>query len=144
MSTERRATPKQAYVMGNAAITRGAVEAGVRVAAGYPGTPIYDKLKKEGRLLTEDWSKYNAATVVFKPKRMDVEELRLAQMAAFGEFFSPSSIFSRLGILPFKKYAWISNIAIAYALRMYYRKKHKKLPRASDLLNYRSNGIEMT
>ena len=27
------------YVMGNTAIARGAIESGVRVVAGYPGTP---------------------------------------------------------------------------------------------------------
>ncbi len=32
------------YVMGNLAITRGAVESGVRVAAGYPGTPATEIL----------------------------------------------------------------------------------------------------
>ena len=33
------------YVMGNIAITRGAVEAGVRVVAGYPGTPATEILE---------------------------------------------------------------------------------------------------
>jgi indolepyruvate ferredoxin oxidoreductase alpha subunit len=33
------------YVMGNYAITRGAVEAGVRVVAGYPGTPATEVLE---------------------------------------------------------------------------------------------------
>jgi indolepyruvate ferredoxin oxidoreductase alpha subunit len=33
------------YVMGNLAITRGAVESGVRVAAGYPGTPATEILE---------------------------------------------------------------------------------------------------
>ena len=102
----------------------------------YPGTPLYDMLKSEGRLLTEDWAKYNGATVTFKPKRMQVEELRLAQMAAFGEFFSPRSMFTRLGILPFKKYSWLSNIAIAYALRIYYRRRRRRLPKAQDLRGF--------
>jgi radical SAM superfamily enzyme YgiQ (UPF0313 family) len=41
----------------------------------YPGTPIFDKLEKEGRILTHDWSKYNRKNVVFKPKKMTKEEL---------------------------------------------------------------------
>jgi len=102
----------------------------------YPGTPIYDMLKSERRLLTEDWGKFNGSTVTFKPKKMEVEELRLAQMAAFGEFFSPRSMFTRLGILPFKKYAWLSNIAIAFALRMYYHRHKRRLPRAQDLRTF--------
>lgn len=35
---------EQRFVMGNEAITRGAVEAGVRVVAGYPGTPASEIL----------------------------------------------------------------------------------------------------
>lgn len=41
----------------------------------YPGTPIFNKLEKEGRILTRDWSKYNRKNVVFKPKKMTKEEL---------------------------------------------------------------------
>ena len=37
----------------------------------FPGTRIYQRLKQEGRLLTEDWSKYDMATVVFRPKTDD-------------------------------------------------------------------------
>jgi radical SAM superfamily enzyme YgiQ (UPF0313 family) len=42
----------------------------------FPGTRIHQRLKKEGRILTEDWSRYDMATVVFQPKGMTVEELQ--------------------------------------------------------------------
>jgi indolepyruvate ferredoxin oxidoreductase, alpha subunit len=41
---EENTSIKQHYVMGNEAITRGAVEAGVRVVTGYPGTPASEIL----------------------------------------------------------------------------------------------------
>ena len=41
----------------------------------FPGTPLYKRLKKEGRLLTEDWSKYTTTNVVFEPKNMSKQEL---------------------------------------------------------------------
>jgi radical SAM superfamily enzyme YgiQ (UPF0313 family) len=41
----------------------------------YPGTPLFDRLDKEGRILTKDWSKYNENQVVFKPKNMTPEQL---------------------------------------------------------------------
>lgn len=41
-----------------------------------PSTPLFNKLKKERRILTEDWSKYDFRTVVFKPKNMSPEELQ--------------------------------------------------------------------
>jgi radical SAM superfamily enzyme YgiQ (UPF0313 family) len=41
----------------------------------YPGTPLFERLEREGRILTHDWSKYNRETVVFTPKNMSKEEL---------------------------------------------------------------------
>lgn len=41
----------------------------------YPGTPLFQRLEREGRILTRDWSKYNRETVVFSPKSMSKEEL---------------------------------------------------------------------
>ncbi len=41
----------------------------------YPGTPLFNRLEKEGRILTKDWSKYNRKNVVFEPKNMTKEEL---------------------------------------------------------------------
>lgn len=41
----------------------------------YPGTPLFDRLLKEGRILTKQWDKYNFENVVFKPKHMNPEQL---------------------------------------------------------------------
>ena len=41
----------------------------------YPGTPLFHRLEKEGRILTKDWAKYNRKNVVFSPKNMIKEEL---------------------------------------------------------------------
>lgn len=41
----------------------------------YPGTPLFHRLKKENRILTYDWSKYNENEVVFQPKNMSPIEL---------------------------------------------------------------------
>lgn len=34
----------------------------------YPGTKIYEQLKREGRLLTTDWKYYNHSTVILNPR----------------------------------------------------------------------------
>jgi radical SAM superfamily enzyme YgiQ (UPF0313 family) len=102
----------------------------------YPGTALYDKFKAQGRLLTEDWDKYNGATVVFKPERMSIEQLRLAQMAAFCDFYRPRSAFSRLKIWPFKKNSWIANLAIYSGLLYYYHHyKNRSLPTFTDFVD---------
>lgn len=41
----------------------------------FPGTQNFRKLKEEGRILTEDWSKYDGTHVVFQPKNMSYDEL---------------------------------------------------------------------
>ncbi|DAC72947.1 MAG TPA: B12-binding domain-containing radical SAM protein [Thermoplasmata archaeon] len=41
----------------------------------YPGTPLFNRLEAEGRILTRDWSKYNRKNVVFRPKNMTKKEL---------------------------------------------------------------------
>lgn len=41
----------------------------------FPGTPLFRRLQSEGRILHEDWGKYNAANVVFKPRNMTEREL---------------------------------------------------------------------
>jgi len=101
----------------------------------YPGTQIYEQYRSEGRLLTSDWDKYNGATVVYRPKRMTVNELRHAQMAAFDEFYSPASAFSRLGLWPLKKNSWMANLAIHRGLTHYYSRRCRPLPRFRDYLD---------
>jgi radical SAM superfamily enzyme YgiQ (UPF0313 family) len=39
----------------------------------YPGTPVFEKLKNEGRILTDDWSKFDATKVIVSPKNMTPE-----------------------------------------------------------------------
>jgi radical SAM superfamily enzyme YgiQ (UPF0313 family) len=48
---------------------------GIRILTPYPGTPLFNQLEKEKRILTKDWSKYDACHVVFQPKYMTPEEL---------------------------------------------------------------------
>ena len=72
-----------------------------------PGTPIYDKLEKEKRILTKDWSQYTLKNPVFKPKNMTDKELLTGVRKMYYKYYSPSNnikrIFKsmRLGMLPF-------------------------------------------
>jgi radical SAM superfamily enzyme YgiQ (UPF0313 family) len=36
----------------------------------FPGTKLRERLKKEGRIITDDWNKYDATQVVIRPARM--------------------------------------------------------------------------
>lgn len=98
----------------------------------YPGTEVFQQYRREGRLLTTDWEKYNGATVCYQPRHMTVEELRHAQMAAFHEFYAMPSAFRRLRVWPFKKHSWLTNLAIQRGLAYYYGKTGRPLPRFAD------------
>jgi radical SAM superfamily enzyme YgiQ (UPF0313 family) len=62
----------------------------------YPGTAIYDALKREGRLFTEDWAHYDHSTVVFRPARMTPRELAEGQHRVKLRFYRLGSILKRL------------------------------------------------
>lgn len=73
----------------------------------FPGTPIYDKLDKEKRILTKDWSQYTLKNPVFKPKNMTPAELLEGVRKIYIEYYSTSNNIKRifksmsLGMLPF-------------------------------------------
>lgn len=62
----------------------------------YPGTAVYENLKREGRLLTEDWQHYDHSTVVFQPARMTPRELAEGQHRVRRAFYGLGSIARRL------------------------------------------------
>jgi len=62
----------------------------------YPGTKVYEDLKAEGRLLTEDWRYYDHNTVVYRPKGMTPYELQTGKTNARKRFYSFSSVMKRL------------------------------------------------
>jgi radical SAM superfamily enzyme YgiQ (UPF0313 family) len=62
----------------------------------YPGTKTYNDLKKENRLITDDWKYYDHNTVVFKPKHMTPYELQVGKVKARQKFYRLSSVLYRL------------------------------------------------
>lgn len=52
-----------------------------------PGTVSWKKLKGEGRILTEDYSRYDTVTAVFQPARMSPSELEEGLMYAYKRLY---------------------------------------------------------
>lgn len=80
---------------------RFAVEAAIdlprfAIVTPFPGTPLHRRLEAEGRILTRDWSLYDAQHVVFRPKRMTAEQLQQGHERAWRQVYSLRSIASRL------------------------------------------------
>ncbi|MFC1529579.1 B12-binding domain-containing radical SAM protein [Gemmatimonadota bacterium] len=54
----------------------------------YPGTPVYKRLKAEGRITEHDWSKFISPNVCFRPKKMSADELHEGTLRTQREFYS--------------------------------------------------------
>ncbi|MDA8087950.1 MAG: radical SAM protein [Nitrospiraceae bacterium] len=54
----------------------------------YPGTPIYEQLEMEGRLLHKNWLKYDGLNVVYRPALMGPETLHLETLRGLRKFYS--------------------------------------------------------
>lgn len=81
----------------------------------WPGTPLFQKLEAQGRILTRDWRKYNGRThVVFQPSQMSVGELLAGFEYANDRFYSISSIAKRLSRSPVQLW-WTLPLNVAYA-----------------------------
>jgi radical SAM superfamily enzyme YgiQ (UPF0313 family) len=69
----------------------------------YPGTLTWYELKKAGRIVSFDWTKYDQANVVYRPAQMTGDQLRLGQTAAYERFYSVPSIAKRFPVLGRRK-----------------------------------------
>ncbi len=58
----------------------------------FPGTPFYNQLEDEGRILTRDWSLYDAHHTVFQPALITPEELQGETVKALKRFYSLKNI----------------------------------------------------
>lgn len=62
----------------------------------YPGTKLYDEMKRDGRIFTHDLSLYNTANVVFKPLKMTPQELYRGYLQVYRSVYSFGNIIRRM------------------------------------------------
>lgn len=65
-------------------------EVQITVQTPFPGTSLYRRLQKQGRLLDRSWSYYNLFDVVYEPNILTVQELELGLRRILSEIFSAS------------------------------------------------------
>jgi len=70
--------------------------ASINILTPYPGTEVFRRLRQEGRLLTEDWSRYAHSTAEFRPKNMSPLELQAGRLWASREYTRSSAVLRRL------------------------------------------------
>ena len=95
----------------------------INILTPYPGTPLFERLEKEGRIITKDWSKYNQIDVVFQPKNMTPEELKEGAAYVAREYYSiPNIILRNLKILAtVRAPSFILPAGTNISFRKYYR-----------------------
>ena len=66
----------------------------------FPGSRLFTRFKSEGRLITEDWSRYDSQHVVFQPKHMTPAQLQQVFSDTHKQSFSYRHIFYRARVAP--------------------------------------------
>ncbi len=61
-----------------------------------PGTPLYERYNRDGRIFDRDWSKYDGKHVVYRPSRMTPEQLQEGFFWINHQFYSLPCIWKRL------------------------------------------------
>ena len=82
----------------NFAVSQGLYIAAFAHLLPLPGTPLYDRLKTEGRLLYDAWwldDHYRYNQIAFRPRHMSIDQLRHECMQARRAFYSWSSMLRR-------------------------------------------------
>jgi radical SAM superfamily enzyme YgiQ (UPF0313 family) len=62
----------------------------------FPGTALYKRLEREGRILTKDWTLYDGQHVVYHPKLLSADELAKQTQWAWKQTYRFGSIGKRL------------------------------------------------
>jgi radical SAM superfamily enzyme YgiQ (UPF0313 family) len=96
------------------------------VATPFPGTPLYRRLEREGRLLHRDWSLYDVEHVVFEPRRMSAERLQEGLQWSWEQSYGWRSLLYRLTGAP-----W-SILPLWLSTNLGYRFFAERLPGKAD------------
>jgi radical SAM superfamily enzyme YgiQ (UPF0313 family) len=76
----------------------------------FPGTPLFERMRSEDRLLFDRWwldDRYRYNMIPFQPKQMSPEELAARCVAARREFYSTASILRRSTASVIRRDPWM-------------------------------------
>lgn len=74
------------------AVQQGLTTATFHILTPYPGTRLFDAMKRENRILHEEWDKYDTRQVVYQTRGMSATALKSGYDRAYREFYSWSNI----------------------------------------------------
>jgi radical SAM superfamily enzyme YgiQ (UPF0313 family) len=74
------------------AIARGLETATFHIMTPYPGTALHQRLADQGRIVSDDWDRYDTRHVVYRPQQLSADELEAGYWRAYREFYRWASI----------------------------------------------------
>jgi radical SAM superfamily enzyme YgiQ (UPF0313 family) len=91
----------------------------IHILTPVPGTPLYDALEQDGRILTRDFSRCTGGYVTFRPKRLAPDELQAGYWKLYRALFTWRSVLRRVGrnaasLGPYMR-------AVVWAVNVHYR-----------------------
>ncbi len=88
----------------------------------YPGTRLYNRLAADDRILTRDWTLYDANHVVYRPRPFTPDRLLDGYYATLRSFYACGSILKRLwGSRSYKNFFYPMNFGFQQSVRKLYR-----------------------
>ena len=79
------------------AIERGIETATFHILTPYPGTGLHARMEAEGRIVHDDWDRYDTRHVVYRPVGMTADQLEAGYWRAYERFYRWRSILSSAG-----------------------------------------------
>lgn len=68
--------------------------------APYPGTAYHEQMREEGRILSDDWGRYDYGSLLVDTRGMSAQELRDGFDRTYQSFYSLKTILRRMGRVP--------------------------------------------
>mgnify|MGYP001604128542 CR=1 FL=1 len=89
----------------------------------FPGTRVYDAMKRDVRIIDHDWAKYHTGEVVFRPTKMTAEELASRFYSTWRKAYSIPRILKRT-------FRSVRGIPYRLSMNIGYRQRAMRMPNA--------------
>ncbi|HEY7855328.1 MAG TPA: radical SAM protein, partial [Terriglobales bacterium] len=74
------------------AVAQGITTATFHIQTPYPGTRLWQRMEREGRIVTRDWDLYDTRHVVYRPAKLTAAKLEAGYNRAYRDFYTWGAI----------------------------------------------------
>lgn len=87
--------PRRSILPRGSSLITTSVIATFHILTPYPGTPLFEQMNRQGRLLHRNWDLYDTSHAVFRPRHMTPQQLEDGYAWCYQRLFSPAGIWAR-------------------------------------------------